>query len=73
MFVINITAVFRPGDVNGDGKVTPEDARLTLRAAVGLIRFTNDAFRAADADRDDHVTPADARLILRASVGLEKL
>ena len=73
VFVINITAVFRPGDVNGDGKVTPEDARLTLRAAVGLIRFTNDAFRAADADRDNRVTPADARLILRASVGLEKL
>ena len=73
VFVVSITAVFRPGDVNGDGKVTPEDARLALRGAVGLIRFTNDAYRAADANRDDGITPADARLILRASVGLEKL
>ena len=73
VFTINITIYYRMGDVNGDGKIQPEDARLTLRAAVGFIRFTGAAFNAADTDKDGKITPADARLILRASVGLEKL
>ena len=73
VFTIYITTIHRAGDVNGDGSVTPEDARLTLRASVGLIRFAAQAFNAADVDHDYAVTSADARLILRASVGLEKL
>ena len=73
VFTISITANYRTGDVDGNGKIQPEDARLTLRAAVGYIRLTGMAFQAADADGDNAVTPADARLILRASVGLEKL
>ena len=73
VFTINITIYYRMGDVNGDGQIQPEDARLTLRAAVGFIRFTGMAFNAADADKDGEITPADARLILRASVGLEQL
>lgn len=73
VFTINITTVFRRGDVNGDGRVTPEDARLTLRASVGYIRFATSAFKAADIDGDNEITPGDARMILRASVGLEKL
>ena len=73
VFTINITTVFRKGDVNGDGKIQPEDARLTLRASVGFIRFASSAFAAADIDGDNEISPADARMILRASVGLEKL
>lgn len=73
VFTISITSNYRTGDVNGDGKIKSEDARLTLRASVGFIRFTGMAFTAADADHDNVITPADARLILRASVGLEKL
>ena len=65
-----------PGDPDGDGVVTPADARMVLRACVGLdgtVKPGTKAFLAADADRDGTLTPADARLILRASVGLEFL
>ena len=73
VFTISITSYHRLGDVNGDGRVEPEDARLALRMAVGLIRMAPATFTAADVNKDNEVTPADARLILRASVGLEKL
>ncbi len=73
VYTISITTNFRAGDVNGDGKIEPEDARLTLRASVGFIRFTGLGFKAADIDHDEAITPGDARMILRASVGLEKL
>ena len=60
------------GDVNGDGGVTAQDARLALRRAVGLEDFgpETDAWLAADATGDGKVTAADARAILRMAVGL---
>ena len=63
------------GDVDGDGEVTPDDARQTLRAAVGLDNYAPGTrqFTAADVDRNGAVEPADARLILRAAVKLEAL
>ena len=63
------------GDVNGDKKVGSDDARLALRASVGLenIKKGTAAFTAADANKDQKIGSDDARLILRASVGLEKL
>ena len=63
-----------PGDVDGDGRISSADARLALRASVGLeqaIKAGSAAYKAADADGDGKVTSADARLILRGSVGLE--
>ena len=54
--------------------MTSGDARLALRASVGLekeIVKGSAAYLAADADGDGEVTSGDARLILRASVGLE--
>ncbi len=64
---------FSRGDVSGDGNVTAEDARLALRAAVGLEHYAagSKQFNAADADGDTGITASDARLILRAAVGLE--
>ena len=69
------SAAYLPGDVNGDGQVEPEDARLALRASVALEKYkkNSDSFNAADADKDGQLTPEDARLILRATVGLESL
>ncbi len=61
------------GDADLDGELSSADARLALRASVGLDTLTGEAFDAADADLDDGITSADARLILRASVGLEVL
>ena len=64
-----------PGDVDTDGKVTSADARLSLRASVGLVTVSESSLRAIimDVDADGKFTAADARLILRASVGLENL
>ena len=66
---------FLPGDVNQDGMVTAADARLALRATVGLEHYAADSvqFRAADVTHDGKITAADARKILRSTVGLGKL
>ncbi len=63
------------GDVDNDGKVTANDARAALRAAVNLEPLTpgTPAFTAADVDFDKKITASDARAILRAAVKLEEL
>ena len=63
------------GDVNNDGKVTTEDARLALRRAIGLETYPENSpeYRACDADKNGTVTTADARTILRAAIGLQKI
>ena len=62
-----------PGDVDCDGGVTPEDARLALRASVKLETLDETAFKNADVNGDGVIAPEDARRILRASVRLEAL
>lgn len=62
-----------PGDVDYDNKITAVDARLALRASVGLEKFDSQMNYAADVDKNGSITATDARLILRASVGLEYL
>ena len=59
------------GDVDNDGVISASDARLALRAAVGLELYAADsrAFKAADVNLDSVITSADARLILRKAVG----
>lgn len=59
------------GDVNYDGEISSEDARLALRGSVGLETLVGDDFKAADVDGDGELTSADARYILRWSVGLD--
>ena len=66
-----VSAFAAVGDIDADDKVTASDARLALRAAVGLETLPDS--RPADADHDEKITAADARLILRAAVGLETL
>lgn len=61
------------GDIDGNGSITAADARLALRASVGLETLSAEQTAAADADFNGTITAADARLILRASVGLESL
>ncbi len=59
-----------PGDIDNDGQITSGDARLALRASVGLETLTEQQTKAADVDYDGKITAGDARLILRRSVGL---
>ncbi len=73
VFTLNITPYYQKGDPDGDGKVTANDARLTLRAAVGYVNLAGNPRSAADTDRDGNVTASDARSILRAAVKLDEL
>ncbi|MBR5422534.1 MAG: dockerin type I repeat-containing protein [Clostridia bacterium] len=59
-----------PGDADLDGSVTAADARIALRASVGLEAVTQLLLHTADMDRDGRITAADARSILRRAVGL---
>lgn len=61
------------GDADNSGDITASDARLVLRAAVGLEEKTPELITFGDVDDDQSLTASDARLILRAAVGLEKL
>ena len=65
------------GDVDNDTEITAGDARLALRAAVGLEpewdkNPEDPRYLAANADGEGGVTAADARLILRVAVHLEE-
>jgi hypothetical protein len=61
------------GDVDLNCKIESADARLALRASVGLESYApgDKQFIAADVNRDNEIKSEDARLILRASVKLE--
>lgn len=61
------------GDLNDDGKITAADARLALRAAVGLEVLTHEYFRRVDFEGEGKISAANARLILRVSVGLDNM
>ncbi|MBQ6898412.1 MAG: phosphodiester glycosidase family protein [Clostridia bacterium] len=61
------------GDPDFNNKIEASDARLALRAAVGLDKLSEAAMAAADVDKNGVVNSVDARLILRAAVGLEIL
>lgn len=58
------------GDVNGDGKITPADSTVILRAYTGLSQLSDNAKLAGDVNRDGKITPADSTVVLRAYVGL---
>lgn len=59
-----------PGDVNGDGQVLANDARLALRASASLEKLEGAAFKAADVDGNGKILANDARQILRFSAQL---
>lgn len=73
LFPVSLAFAGTLGDVDENGTLTAADARLALRASVGLENLTPAQITAADADFSGDITAADARLILRASVGLETL
>lgn len=65
---------FELGNVDARDGVTATDARLALRASVGLETFDEFSYAAsaADMDRDGKLSAADARLILRLAVALDE-
>ncbi len=61
------------GDADGDGSVTPADARQILRFSVDLETPDERQKYICDIANNDGITAADARLALRMSVNLEDL
>ncbi|MGN1315801.1 MAG: dockerin type I repeat-containing protein [Acutalibacteraceae bacterium] len=62
------------GDIDGNGKVDTEDARLALKLASGVVLLEDEAqLKRADVNFDGVVTVFDARQILRGVAGLATL
>ena len=61
------------GDLDSDYKVSAADARIALRAAVGLEKLPAHIIARADFNRHGKLTSGDARTLLRIAVGLESL
>jgi hypothetical protein len=64
---------FPLGDIDGDGRVLANDARMALRISGRLLDMPDKdsrVFIAADVDGDGTITSMDARAILRVSAGL---
>ena len=59
-----------PGDVDGDGALSYNDALTVLRASIGLVTLTPEQEALADFDGDGGLSYNDALMILRASIGL---
>lgn len=59
------------GDVNENGVISVDDARLILRYAVKLEAPTTTRRPLADVDGDGSITVEDARMVLRIAVGLD--
>lgn len=62
-------AVSPLGDADGDGAVSPADARTVLRVSVGLDE-PGEFADAMDVDADGRITAADARLVLRRAIDI---
>lgn|GEM_PF-1511463 len=58
------------GDLNGDGRITPADATLAIRVAIGLTPPTMEILAAGDLNGDGRISVGEATVILRTAVGL---
>lgn len=58
------------GDINGDGKVTINDAGLIAQASVGLITLTPLQISSGDVNGDGKITMYDAALIAEYATGI---
>jgi len=61
------------GDVDLDGFITPEDARLAMRAGIGLEKLTEEQRENGDIDGDGVVNQADARAIMRIATKIDTI
>lgn len=73
-FSIDESAGHLLGDINSDGRVNSEDARLALRIAARLdsVEEGSIKYRAADVDLNENINAEDARLILRVAAKLDE-
>ena len=70
--VVDTLIVAVLGDVNGDGKVLANDARLVLRHVAKLGTLAELQMLAGDTDGNKKIEATDARIILRVAAKLHK-
>jgi sugar lactone lactonase YvrE len=61
------------GDLNGDSRITIQDAIMALQLAVGLKKASAENLAVGDLNHDGRIDVSEAVRILRASVGLAQL
>ncbi len=66
-----VSAASVSGDVNGDGYITSEDARLALRFSAGMVKPTTAQKTSADMDNNGKITLEDVKLILTVALDIE--
>lgn len=66
-------AVRYMGDINGDGKVRSDDARMILRHTARIESLSEEQQKYADLTGDGKILSEDARLVLRMAARLESL
>lgn len=59
-----------PGDADGNGKLSYNDALIVLRCSIGLAELSPEVKQACDMDGNGKLTYNDALVILRKSIGL---
>ncbi len=64
--------LYAPGDIDGNGQILADDARLALRASAKLEELSEAQLLAADVDGNNQVLADDARQILRFSAKLQQ-
>ena len=60
-------------DVDGDGKVSYNDALMVLRLSIGLVELNEEESAFGDVDGANGLSYNDALKILRASIGMDTL
>lgn len=72
-FIVAEDKAYRKGDLNGDGEVLADDARIALRIAAQLENASTKQVSAGDINKNNSIDAADARSILRAAAKLDNL
>lgn len=59
-----------PGDIDGDGQLTAQDALILLRHVLGIEELPEEMLVMADHNGDGEINAADALAILREALGM---
>ncbi|MCR5783935.1 MAG: dockerin type I repeat-containing protein [Clostridia bacterium] len=70
--LLKIREELSSGDIDGNGQILADDARIALRASAQLEKLSAEQIRAADVDGNGQVLADDARQILRFSAKLQQ-
>ena len=71
IFIVASLPDYKKGDMNNDGKVQPNDARIALRISAQLENCSEIQLSAGDINKNGKIDASDARKILRFAASLD--